>query len=112
MRGASGSVNTPQGVLFWKEGAGGVGFHSAETTGAGADVTETGVQIGRFTSSVLDKDRDDGLSFRSRILWRRRRRKGKECRGAPSCVELDETPSPASSQTAFSLCFTLARVGN
>lgn len=113
MHGASGSVNTPQGVLFWKGGAGGLAaLHSEETTGAGADVTEAGVQISRFSESVLDGDCDDGLSFWSRILWRRRRRKGKECRGAPSRLELDEIPSPVTSPTAFRLCFTLARVGN
>lgn len=92
MHGASGSVNTPQGVLFWKRVgvAGLAALHSEETTGAGADVTETGVQISRFSESVLDGDYDDGLSFWSRIPWRRQRRKGKECHGAPSRVELDE----------------------
>lgn len=87
-------------------------LHSEETTGAGADVTETGVQISRFSESVLDGDCDDGLSFWSRIPWRRRRRKGKERHGALSRAELDEMPPPVTSPTAFSLWFTLARVGN
>lgn len=99
-----------RGWRGWRAGV--AALHSEETTGASADVTETGVQISRFSESVLDGDSDGGLSFWSRIPWRRRRRKGKECHGAPSCVELDEMPPSITSPTAFSLCFTLARVGN
>lgn len=82
-----------RGFYFGKGVQGGsAALHSEETTGAGADVTETGVQISRFSESVLDRDCDDGLSSWSRILWRQRRRKGKGCRGAPSRVELVEMP--------------------
>lgn len=84
---------TAGGFILEEGGGGGLAaLHSEEMTGAGADVTETGVQISRFSESVLDGDCDDGLSFWSRIPWRRRRRKRKGCHGAPSRAPPPQLP--------------------